>query len=112
MNPFELPTEKFEALVAEHGTHKRFLMTLTEGDCKLFLSAEEGEITRRLFNLAQNPNETMDLAHEYPDKLEELTRRLWEICDGEERLVERAPVGKDKIDAKTREQLRSLGYIH
>ena len=100
------------ALVAEHGTHKRFHKTLTEGDWKLFLTAEEGEITRRLFNLAQNPNETIDLAYEYPDKLEELTRRLWEICDGEDRLVDRAPVGKDKIDAKTREQLRSLGYIH
>lgn len=104
--------ESDRALVAEHGTRKRFHKTLTRGDWKLFLTAEEGEIRRRLFNLKDDPGETVDLAGEHPGRVEELTRLLWEICDGEDRLVDRPPVGTDKVDDKTREQLRSLGYIH
>jgi len=98
-------------LVAEQGGSRRFHKTFTEGDWKLFLTVEKGEITRRLFDLAVDPGELADVGPRYPDRLEDLTRKLWAICDGKEKLVDREPVGTAKVDDKTREQLRSLGYI-
>jgi len=98
-------------LVAEQGGPRSFQKTYTEGDWKLFLSVEKGEITRRLFDLAVDPGELADVGPRYPDHLEDLTRKLWAVCDGEDKLVGRAPVGTDKVDDETREQLRSLGYI-
>lgn len=99
------------SLVAEHGGPRLWHKTLTEGEWKLFLTAEQGEITRRLFHLGEDPGELLDVARDHPERVAAMTRRLWEICGGPEKLVDRPPVGTDKIDEKTREQLRSLGYI-
>jgi hypothetical protein len=61
-----------------------------------------------LFDLANDPAETRDLASAHPQRLGELLRELRELSASapEDGTQEPAP-----IDAETRQQLESLGYL-
>ena len=71
---------------------------------KLMTSPEEGY---RLFDLAADPLETVNLAHEYPSVLDSL-RALLDAITATWSEPERQP----SLDPEAREMLRALGYVN
>lgn len=66
---------------------------LRHGDWKLADRALEGERERELFNIAEDPYETREVARDYPDKVAELN----ELITAERRLDDSSK--RDDVDA-------------
>jgi len=85
--------------------------SLIRGEWKILY----GEDTARLFNLATDFGETKDLAGEDPSRLRLLLSEAREYIQSQvalaKELVGREEEGEVKIDARTIEQLKALGYL-
>ncbi|HPF35297.1 sulfatase [bacterium] len=99
-------------LMAEQGAVPgSFVKTLIDWPWKIMVSERPAEGRRvRLFNLNDDPYETVDLAAEHAAKAERMERRLWRTFDPENPIVEgRLPIPAD-VDEETRRKLEALGY--
>ncbi len=82
------------------------LYAVSEGRWKLILYWEKSKDKElELFDLKADPQELNDLSDKYPDVASRLRNRLKEL----EAIVKDPP--RPTMDEKTRERLRSLGYI-
>jgi arylsulfatase A-like enzyme len=62
-----------------------------------------------LYDLSQDPQEKVNLAHKYPARVEEMEKRLLKIVRTNQRALESA--SSPKLSAEDKEKLRSLGYV-
>ncbi|MGD8441000.1 MAG: sulfatase-like hydrolase/transferase, partial [Holophagae bacterium] len=62
----------------------------------------------RLFDLASDPGETVDVATEHPETVAALLAHLAAV---DARRVFATPVDRGELDESTRDQLRALGYV-
>jgi arylsulfatase A-like enzyme len=87
----------------------QFSRAFKAGDHKL-IHARSAEGERfMLFDLLQDPGETLDIAAERPELLEAMSARLNGLTA--EAASRRLETGKTEIEEGTREKLRALGYI-
>ena len=77
------------------------LQVARRGDWKLIQGPEP-----ELFNLAEDPGETRDLADRQPQQVRSLQRELHRLAG-----ADRRPVETVSSDAEMEDQLRSLGYL-
>jgi choline-sulfatase len=61
-----------------------------------------------LYNLERDPNETTNLISHYPADADELQKKIWEVAGVGAR---REKVVSSPVDAQTRQELESLGYV-
>ncbi len=64
--------------------------------------------TPRLFDLASDPGETVDVATDHPETVAALLAHLAAV---DARRVFATPVDRGELDESTRDQLRALGYV-
>ena len=83
---------------------RRALKTIRVGDLRLTV-ADDG--WQALHDVARDPGQEIDLAGERPADAAALRTLLDSLLGGRE-----TRTGEVEIDAATREQLRSLGYVH
>lgn len=68
-----------------------------------------------LFDLESDPMETANVAAEHPEELKRMKRELhkwWNAAAFEVRIDEPGEDADGELDAKTREQLKALGYLN
>ena len=68
-----------------------------------------------LYDLERDPLETDNVAARFPDELRRLKRELhqwWNAAEFPVRLDEPSETAEEPLDAKTREQLKALGYLN
>jgi hypothetical protein len=84
---------------------ERSFQTVRVGDLRLTLASDGGQ---ELHNLATDPAQAENLAEKHPEQvtaLQTLIERLLPAASG-------ASGEKLELDEQTRQQLRSLGYVH
>lgn len=77
-------------------------LAVRDSDRKLLWTIPDDEI--ELYDLEADPGETVDVADERPDDVEELSARA-------ERAYEQLPNGTREVDEGAKERLRDLGYL-
>ncbi len=99
-------------LVAEQGeSPDSYCKTITDGDWKLMLFKVESKFIPVLFNLADDPAETRNVAADHTDVTNRLAARLWEIFDPETPFGDYHVLSEKTVDEKELKRLKSLGYI-
>jgi len=99
-------------LVAEQGSSEADYRKMLIGDgWTLLAHAAGGKLSYELYDRRSDPGETVDVAADHPDVVARLSRELWRIC-GERRLTAAAALPTLDLNARDRERLRSLGYVH
>jgi arylsulfatase A-like enzyme len=102
--------EKERVLIAEQNTRMR----VRKGDWSCVFSINE-ESNDELYNVAEDPEQTKDLAEENPEKVRELKQLYVRMLDSSQELSARFVLGdssRPELDEATREQLEALGYVN
>lgn len=98
-------------LVAEQGSDPGdWMKAFIDWPWKLIATHRGEETTYALYNLNDDPGETIDLATTHEAKAKRMTRRLWRIFDPENPVVEAGTALSAEIDEATRRRLEALGY--
>lgn len=98
--------------VPENGTD---IFTMMDANWKLIFRPRAKKVHLKemeLYDRRADPKETRDVAAEHPQQAEQIRREIGRWIDAQDRI--RGSLrggGKATIDAKTMEQLRSLGYL-
>ena len=99
-------------LVAEQGSEPDdFSKSLVDWPWKMIYFRTAAGERSELYDLDRDPGERHDLAASRPAELARLSARLWALFEEQRPLGTRAASGPADLDAATRRQLRSLGYV-
>jgi len=96
-----------EEIFSEGGKNLRCIITST--NWKLISKKARGKIELELYNLEQDPEEKHNVVNLYPEIAKNLQKRLTSRFKEFEKQALKP--GKATIDAETRRELKSLGYI-
>jgi len=96
----DVPADRF---VFGEADHERGSATVRRGSFKLIRDLETGD--SRLFDLAEDPTETVDLAEVHPREHEVLSRRLDAFLE-----VEALGIDLDRAGKEHEQAMRALGY--
>jgi arylsulfatase A-like enzyme len=90
---------------------KKEVAALRDGEWKYIIRRKDGRLEEELYDIAEDPGETKDLARAHPDRVMEFRRKALAIQKMNEDLGGDRRAEEMALDPKTIEELRSLGYL-
>jgi arylsulfatase A-like enzyme len=113
-------SERPEHVFMESGVHEgEYQLSLREGPWKLIFIPSDKDRSRltgelfELYNVIEDPRETVNLSGEFPDRVREMAATLmaWN-AKGARGQTDAKELNLEDLDPKAIEMLRSLGYVN